>query len=121
VRPLPNAGPILYTVLGAAGFAGLLTGDLIDRFGLDRTLRITLLCLGAGTVLLGAGPGSLIAVGASAVLYGVGVMLVSALLSLWSSAVFEERPSQGFIAAAVLILLNIPIRAPKKSRDGDQR
>jgi predicted MFS family arabinose efflux permease len=150
--PLPNAGPILYAVLGAAGFAGLLTGDLIDRFGLDRTLRITLLCLGAGTVLLGAAPGSLTVVGAAAVLYGAGVMLMSALLSLWSSAVFEERPSEGFTAAllffgiggvvgpaalgnlgaafglraaflvaAVLILLNLPIRAPKKRRDGDQR
>jgi len=150
--PLPNAGPILYAVLGAAGFTGLLTGDLIDRLGLDRTLRITLLCLGVGTALLGADPGSLAVVGTAAVLYGAGVMLMSALLSLWSSAVFEERPSQGFTAAllffavggvvgpvalgalggafglgpafvvaAALILLNLPVRAPKKRRDGDQR
>ena len=150
--PLPNAGPILYAVLGAAGFIGLLTGDLVDRFGLERTLRITLLCLGAGTVLLGIAPGSLAVVGASAVLYGAGVMFMSALLSLWSSTVFEERPSQGFTAAliffgvggvvgpaalgalggayglrsafaaaAVLILLNLPIRAPKKRRDEDRR
>jgi len=146
--PLPNAGPILYAVLGAAGFIGVLTGDLIDRLGLDRTL----LCLGVGTVLLGAAPGSLTVVGAVAVLYGAGVMLMSALLSLWSSAVFEERSSEGFTAAllffavggvvgpvvlgalggafglrsafvvaAVLILLNLPIRAPKKRRDEDQR
>ncbi len=96
---LPNAGPILYAVLGAAGFAGLLTGDLIDRLGLGVTLRITLLCLGIGTVLLGADPGSLAVVGASAVLYGAGVMLMSALLSVWSSTVFDERPSEGFTAA----------------------
>jgi predicted MFS family arabinose efflux permease len=150
--PLPNAGPILYAVLGAAGFVGLLTGDLIDHLGLDRTLRITLLCLGAGAALLGMAPGSLSVVGASAVLYGAGVMLMSALLSLWSSAVFDERPSEGFtaallffgvggvvgpaalgalggtfglgsafVAAAVLILLNLPIRAPKKRREEVQR
>ena len=150
--PLPNAGPILYAVLGAAGFAGLLTGDLIERVGLDRTLRITLLCLGAGAALLGISPGSVAVVGASAVLYGAGVMLMSALLSLWSSTVFRERPSEGFtaallffgaggvvgpaalgalgstfglgsafVAAAVLILLNLPIRAPKKRREEDQR
>jgi MFS family permease len=78
-------------------------------------------------------------------------MLMSALLSLWSSAVFEERPSEGFTAAliffgiggivgpaalgalggafglqtafllaAALILLNLPIRAPKKRRDEDR-
>jgi predicted MFS family arabinose efflux permease len=148
--PLPNAGPILYAVLGAAGFVGLLTGDLVERIGLDSTLRITLLCLGSGTMLLGIAPGSIAVVGAAAVLYGAGVMFMSALLSLWGSTVFRERPSQGFTAAllffgvggvagpavlgaiggafgigsafvvaAVLILLNLPIRAQNKSRDGD--
>jgi predicted MFS family arabinose efflux permease len=148
--PLPNAGPILYAVLGAAGFVGLLTGDLAERIGLDSILRITLLCLGSGTMLLGIAPGSIAVVGTAAVLYGAGVMFMSALLSLWSSTVFRERPSQGFTAAllffgvggvvgpavlgaiggafgigsafvvaAVLILLNLPIRAQNKSRDGD--
>ena len=148
--PLPNAGQILYVVLGAAGFVGLLTGDLVERIGLQSTLRITLLCLGAGTVLLGAAPGSIAVVGVAAVLYGAGVMFMSALLSLWSSAVFRERPSEGFTAAllffgvggvvgpavlgawggafglgsafvvaAVLILLNLPIRAQNRRRDED--
>jgi predicted MFS family arabinose efflux permease len=98
---LPNAGPVLYAALGAAGFAGLLTGDLVDRVGLGPPLRFTLLCLGAGAGLLGLLPGSLVAVGASAVLYGAGVMLMSALLSVWSSAVFDERPSEGFTAALI--------------------
>jgi predicted MFS family arabinose efflux permease len=147
--PLSNAGPILYAVLGAAGFVGLLTGDLAERIGLDSTLRITLLCLGSGTMLLGIAPGSIAVVGTAAVLYGAGVMFMSALLSLWSSAAFPERPSEGFTAtllffgvggvvgpavlgaiggaiglgsafvvAAVLILLNLPIRAQNKRRDG---
>ena len=150
--PLPNAGPTLYAVLGVAGFAGLLTGDLVDRVGLGPTLRLTLLCLGAGAGLLGVLPGSLVAVGASAVLYGTGVMLMSALLSVWSSAVFDERPSEGFTAAliffgvggvvgpaalgalgsafglgtafavaAALILLNLPVRAPKDRPNEDSR
>jgi predicted MFS family arabinose efflux permease len=148
--PLPNAGPVLYAVLGVAGFAGLLTGDLVDRFGLGGTLRFTLLCLGAGSMLLGIAPGSVAVVGVAAVLYGAGVMLMSALLSLWSSRVFPGRPSQGFTAAllffgvggvvgpavlgavggafglgsafvvaAVVILLNLPIRAQNKIRDED--
>ena len=146
--PLPNAGPVLYAVLGVAGFVGLLTGDLVDRIGLNGTLRLTLLCLGAGAMLLGVAPGSITVVGVAAVLYGAGVMFMSALLSLWSSTVFPERPSQGFTAAllffgvggvagpavlgaiggafglgsafvvaAVLILLNLPIRAQTKRRE----
>lgn len=96
---LPNAGPVLYVVLGLAGFVGLLTGDLVDRLGLGGTLRVTVLCLGLGAGLLGLTPGSLAAAGVSAVLYGAGVMLMSALLSLWSSSVFRDRPSAGFTAA----------------------
>ena len=99
--PLPNAGPTLYVALGVAGFAGLLTGDLVERVGLGPTLKLTLLCLGAGAGLLGLLPASLAAVGASAVLYGAGVMLMSALLSMWSSTVFDERPSEGFTAALI--------------------
>ncbi|QIN79879.1 MFS transporter [Rubrobacter marinus] len=150
--PLPNAGPVLYAALGVAGFTGLLTGDLVDRVGLGPTLKLTLLCLGAGAGLLGVAPGSLAVVGASAVLYGAGVMLMSALLSVWSSAVFDERPSEGFtaaliffgvggvvgpaalgalggafglgtafVAAAALILLNLPVTAPKARPAEDSR
>lgn len=96
---LPNAGPVFYVALGTAGFIGLLTGDFASRFGLTVTLRLTLLCLGFGAGLLGAVPGSLPVVGVSAVFYGAGVMLMSALLSVWSSQVFAGRPSVGFTAA----------------------
>ena len=39
---------------------------------------------------------------ASIVLFGFGVMFTSALLSVWSSDVFRERPSTGFSAALLL-------------------
>ncbi len=98
----PSAGPLLYVALGAFGSAGLATGDAVAWFGLGRTLAGTLVALGVATGLLGLGPGSLPAVAASAVLFGAGVMFMSALLSVWSSAVFRERPSTGFSAALLL-------------------
>lgn len=99
---LPATGPLFYAALGIFGFAGLLTGDAVDRFGLHRTLAATLVSLGAAAGLLGLAPGSLPAIAASSVLFGMGVMSMSALLSLWSSAVFRERPSTGFSAALML-------------------
>jgi len=93
---------LLYVVLGLAGLAGLLTGDLVSSFGLRRVLAATLVSLGVGTGVLGIAPGWLAAVGASAVLFGMGVMLMSALLSVWSSEVFRERPTVGFSAALVI-------------------
>ena len=98
----PAVGPALYAVLGVSGFAGLFTGDAVDRFGLRRVLSATLVSLGLAAGLLGLGPGALPAVAASAVLFGAGVMVMSALLSVWSSAVFRERPSAGFSAALLL-------------------
>ncbi len=98
----PATGPLLYVALGAFGFSGLATGDAVARFGLRRTLAATLVSLGVAAGLLGLAPGSLPAVAASAVLFGSGVMFMSALLSVWSSAVFRERPSTGFSAALLL-------------------
>jgi len=98
----PAAGPLLYIALGVFGFSGLATGDAVARFGLRRTLAATLVALGVAAGLLGLAPGSLPAVVASAVLFGSGVMFMSALLSVWSSAVFPKRPSTGFSAALLL-------------------
>ena len=98
----PATGPLLYVALGVFGFAGLVTGEAVDRFGLRRTLAATLVSLGVAAGLLGLAPGSLSAVAASAALFGSGVMFMSALLSVWSSAVFRERPSTGFTAALLL-------------------
>lgn len=98
----PAVGPLLYVALGVFGFSGLVTGEMVDRFGLRRTLAATLVSLGVATGLLGLAPGSLPVVAASAVLFGSGVMFMSALLSVWSSAVFRERPSTGFSATLLL-------------------
>jgi predicted MFS family arabinose efflux permease len=98
----PDTGPLLYVALGVFGFSGLVTGDAVARFGLRRTLAATLVALGLATGLLGLAPGSLPAVAASAVLFGSGVMFMSALLSVWSSDVFRERPSTGFSSALLL-------------------
>lgn len=95
---LTSTGPVLFAFIGAAGFVGLLTGDAVSRFGLRRVLLITLAFLGVAAFLMGVAPSSWPAVAVSASFFGAGVMLMSALLSVWSSAVFPEQPSTGFSA-----------------------
>ena len=97
-----EAGPLFYVALGVAGFLGLATGDAVERFGLRRTLAVILAALAGAALLLGTASASWTAVGASAVLYGAGVMCMSALLSVWSSSVFRDGPSTGFSAALFL-------------------
>lgn len=93
---LTSAGPVLFAFVGVAGFTGLLTGDAISRFGLSWVLLVTLAFLGIAAFLMGVAPSSWPAVAVSASLFGAGVMVMSALLSVWSSAVFPEQPSTGF-------------------------
>ena len=96
-----ETGPVLYAVIGAAGFAGLWTGDAVTCFGLRRVLPAALVPLGLAVGLLGVASEWAPVVGTSAVLFGASVMVMSAILSLWSSAVFRKRPSTGFSAALI--------------------
>ena len=98
-------GPVLYAVLGIAGFIGLFTGDAVARFGLRWVLSTIQVSLGISVGLLGLASTTLPAVVVSAVFFGVGVMTMSALLSVWSSAVFPEQPSTGFSAALFLFAI----------------
>jgi predicted MFS family arabinose efflux permease len=104
VLPL-EAGPVFYIALGIAGFVGLFTGDAIVRFGLRFTLAACFISLGVVGLLLGFAPASWASVGISAAFLGGGIMCTSALLSVWSSLLFPERPSTGF--SAVLLFLGI--------------
>jgi predicted MFS family arabinose efflux permease len=101
----PEGGPAFYIALGIAGFVGLLTGDSIARFGLRSTLAACFISLGVVGLLLGFAPAAWAVVVVSAAFLGAGIMCTSALLSVWSSLLFSERPSTGF--SAVLLFLGI--------------
>ncbi len=103
------AGPVLYTFIGVAGACGLFAGDAVDRFGMKRILLVTLVCLGTAALVLSISPSSWVAIGLSASLYGAGVMVMSALLSIWSSSVFAARPSVGFSATLVVFGLGLTL------------
>jgi predicted MFS family arabinose efflux permease len=93
------AGPVLYSIVGASGLVGLLTGEAVSRFGLGQMLRAALASVGAASFLAGVAPSSVPSVVLSACLFGAGVMVMSAILSIWSSEAFPEGPSAGFSAA----------------------
>ena len=95
-------GALLFIVLGLGGVAGFFTGDAVNRFGLNRVLKTTLLSAAVAAALLGVAPGLWPVVAVSALLFGAYVMTMAALLSVWSSLVFPERPSMGFSVALIV-------------------
>jgi MFS family permease len=77
----------------------------MGAFGLRRVLAGILLGAAVAASLLGVAAGSWPAAALSALLFGAYVMTISALISVWSSLVFPERPSAGFSAALVSFAL----------------
>ncbi|WP_198345823.1 MFS transporter [Nocardiopsis gilva] len=94
---------LFWTLMGAAGTAGVLTGRLIDRAGLRGAHTVLFGALATAVALVGIAPGSVAAVAASAVAYGAAFMAISGLLAVWSHRVFPERPSAGFSATVFFL------------------
>ncbi|MEU9788612.1 YbfB/YjiJ family MFS transporter [Streptomyces phaeochromogenes] len=87
--------PLFWSLMGAAGTAGALTGHAIARFGLNRVHTGLFSGIAVAIVLLGLAPGSPPAIALSALLYGPCFMVGSGLLAVWSYRVFPEQPSAG--------------------------
>lgn len=98
-----SAGPALLVGIGVAGIAGGLAGDLVARVGLRSAVWLTAAGLALALMLLPLAPGSAYAVGASALLFGVGFIALTGTLAVWSARAFPERPDAGL--AAMLFML----------------
>lgn len=94
---------ILWIVIGVSGLAGGLAGDLVQRFGLARAFRVSVLSMAAAIGLLAVAPGVLLWAYTSAALFGSTYIMLTGIILVWSVSVFQERPSAGLGAAFLLI------------------
>ncbi|WP_372425576.1 MFS transporter [Salinarimonas chemoclinalis] len=99
----PDAGRVFWILIGVAGVAGGLAGDLVRRFGLSTVLAAGTVAIALVTAILAAAPGSAPLVLAGGALYGAAFILVTGLYGIWSVNVFNDRPSAGFGATFFLI------------------
>ncbi|WP_052341232.1 MFS transporter [Salinarimonas rosea] len=99
----PDAGRAFWILIGIAGVAGGLAGDLVRRFGLSAVLAGGTAAIALVTAALAAAPGSAPLVLAGAAVYGAAFILVTGLYGIWSVNVFNDRPSAGFGATFFLI------------------
>lgn len=98
-------GPILWSLVGVAGVTGVLSGDVVSRFGLKSCLATCLGVLAVSIGALGLTEGSGLLVMICAVVFGASYMPISALLVVWSGNVFHERPATGFSAVLFSLAL----------------
>ena len=92
------AGPTIFVLIGAAGFAGLAAGALADR-ARGRTVAVTaLLLLGVALALLGLGASSSAVVLVSAVVFGSANTVGSAALPIWTTTLVPDASAAAFTA-----------------------
>ena len=103
---------IAWTVLGAAGIAGGLGGDVMARVGLPRAWVGTTLAMSAATAVLALFASNTLAIMAAVIVFGAAYIGLTGLLLVWSTRVYPESPSLGVGLAFFTIALGQAIGAP---------
>ena len=100
--PSEASGAVVFCAYGAFGLLGLLTARIKSTIGLAWLLRALTISAALSIALIAWAPTSWGGVIVSAGLQGVFVMMISAVLSLWSEQLFPELPSLSFTAALLI-------------------
>jgi len=96
------ARAVFWTLVGAAGITGAVTGDVVFRIGIRGALACSVLGLACAIGLLAFAPGSWPAIVGSGLLFGATMMGVTGVLAVWTAEVFADRVSAG-VGAVYLV------------------
>ncbi len=94
---------LFWILIGVAGVAGAMAGDLVRRFGVRAVITAATTLLALVTGAMAALPGHGAVVQLSGVVFGAAFILVTGLYGIWSVNVFNDRPAAGFGATFFLI------------------
>ena len=103
---------IMWIVLGAAGIAGVLAGDLVQQIGLRCAWLTATVTMGAATLLLAAATTQFAGVIVAAIMFGAAYMALTGLLLLWSTRLYPDRTSFGVGVAFFTIAVGQALGAP---------
>jgi hypothetical protein len=97
-----STAPILFAVVGVSGLVALRTGRMARAVGTPEVGVGSVLVVSGALVLLGLGHTSLPLTLLSALLLGMGYMVGSSVLAIWTEQVAPDRPADGFTLALVV-------------------
>ncbi|GHB17833.1 MFS transporter [Salinicola rhizosphaerae] len=103
---------IVWILIGVAGLAGAVAGDLISRLGIDGVNRGSLAALALSLVLLALLPTSLPAVLISAVLFGAAYIMLTGVYLVWGIRLYWDRPGVGIGLPFLMIAVGQVIGSP---------
>lgn len=94
---------IFWMIVGIAGVAGGLAGELVTRLGLATVLKWATLAIATSIASLTIASEGMLILTMSAVMFGATFILITALYGIWSVYCFPEAPSIGFGVTFFLI------------------
>jgi predicted MFS family arabinose efflux permease len=100
-----NIRIVFWTVLGVAGIFGFTAGHLVGHLGLRAAYCILMIVIAMAIGSLPWIATSNIAIYRSAAVFGLGFILTTAFLGMWSLRVFKWAPAMGFAMTFFLISL----------------
>jgi predicted MFS family arabinose efflux permease len=111
-RVSPLASTVMWIVLGAAGMAAALTGDLVAKIGLGRAWVTGTLLLAAATATIALTPGSFLAIFSGAAVFGAVYIALTGVLLVWGTRLYPDMPAFGVGAPFLLVALGQAVAAP---------
>ena len=103
---------VMWIVLGAAGIAGALAGDVVQRIGLRWAWLAATATMAAATLLLAVATTEFAAIIVAATMFGAAYMALTGLLLLWSTRLYPDRTSFGVGVAFFTIAAGQALGAP---------
>ncbi|SMD24899.1 Predicted arabinose efflux permease, MFS family [Kibdelosporangium aridum] len=102
----------MWAVLGAAGFVGALSGDLVARAGMARSWTTVMVAMAGATLLLAFLPGTPVPIFIAAAVFGASYVSLCGVILLWSTRIYPQRPSFGVGVSFLMIAVGQVAGAP---------
>ncbi|MBY7141891.1 MFS transporter [Virgibacillus sp. NKC19-3] len=98
-------GEGFWVIIGVSGLLGGTAGVFINKFGLKRAYRISIIALSTASLILGIYPDNHIMGFLSPVLFGSSYIFMTGVLIVWGISVFKTNPSFGLGVPFLILAL----------------
>ena len=103
---------LTWTVLGAAGVFGALSGDAVNRLGLAWSWSIGMILLAGATLLLGSAAHVVVVGLVAAAVFGASYIALTGVLLVWGTRLTSDHPSAGVTLGFLMIAVGQAAAAP---------
>lgn len=108
----PTLAALVWTIIGAAGIAGAVAGQAVNRLGIAQSWVIGMTAMAAASLALGILAASPFLAASAAAVFGAAYIALSGILLVWATRLFPDRASFGVGLSFFLIAAGQAIASP---------